>query len=187
MTDQVTTQRWDGNGAAVQLDAILAAYEEVYAEPPYLEGPRDVADFIDRFHRQTERQGFRLAVARDGTEVVGFTFGYRLPPDTQWWRGLLRPASKEFTRETGNRTFVIIELAVRKPWRQRGIARKLHFDLIEGLEVERVTLTMRPEPEAKPAQFAYASWGYQMVGQSRPWDEAPLYNSMVLNLKVANP
>ena len=183
MTDQVTIQRWDGSGALAQLDAILSAYEEVYAEPPYLEGPRDIAEFIERFQRQVERPGFRLAIAYEDMEVVGFTFGYLLPPDTQWWRGLLRPVPEEFTRETGDRTFVIIELAVRNPWRRRGIAKKLHTALIEGLEVERVTLTMRPEPEARPAQLAYESWGYKKVGESRPWDEAPLYDSMVLNIK----
>jgi predicted GNAT superfamily acetyltransferase len=72
---------------------------------------------------------------------------------------------------------------VHKPWRRRGVARRLHAELLAGLTVERVTLTMRPEPEAAPAQAAYAAWGYVKVGQSQPWDEAPVYDAMVLDLR----
>lgn len=179
---EVTYQRIHGPEAAGLLDAFLPAYEEVYVEPPYSEGPREVAEFIERFHRQARRPGFRLVLAREREEVVGFAFGYRLPADTLWWNGLLTPLPEQFTRETGERTFAIIELAVRKPWRRRGIAAALHSRLIDDLGVERITLTMRPEPEAAPAQRAYQAWGYVKVGQSQPWDEAPVYDSMVLGL-----
>ncbi|GAA0472637.1 GNAT family N-acetyltransferase [Streptomyces stramineus] len=179
---EVTYEFWKGTDAARQLDRFLPAYEEVYVEPPYCEGPREIAEFIERFQRQAQRPGFRLALACEGAEVIGFTFGYLLPADTGWWDGLLEPLPEDCTRETGDRTFVIIELAVRKPWRRRGIATALHAELLAGPVAERVTLTMRPEPEALPAQSAYAAWGYRRVGRSQPWDEAPVYDSMVLDL-----
>jgi ribosomal protein S18 acetylase RimI-like enzyme len=180
---EVTVGVHEGQDAAEQLDAILPVYEEVYAEPPYLEGPRDVAEFLERFARQTQRPGFRMAVARDSDGTpVGFTFGYRLPPDTTWWKNALTPLPDDFTTETGDRTFVIIELAVRAPCRRRGIARRLHDALLAGQPVERATLTTRPEPEAAPAQSAYAAWGYHLIGQSQPWPGAPIYNSLLLDL-----
>ncbi|MGW3644972.1 GNAT family N-acetyltransferase [Streptomyces sp. NPDC000878] len=180
---EVTYERYEGAAAGGRLDAFLATYEEVYVEPPYCEGPRDVAEFIERYQVQAQRPGFRLVLARDGVEVVGFTFGYRLPADTRWWNNLLEPMPEDFTEESGERTFVVIELAVRKPWRRQGIAAGLHARLLDGLSVERVTLTMRPEPEAAPAQSAYVAWGYRKVGQSHPWDEAPFYDAMVLELR----
>lgn len=184
MSDLLSLERRDGSEAVGLLDEILPAYEEVYAEPPYNEGPRDIAEFIERFQRQAERPGFRVVVARSGGSPVGFSFGYRLPADTRWWAGAaLSPLPAEFTTEDGERTFVIIELAVRKPWRRQGVAARLHAGLLAGLTVERVTLTMRPEPEAAPAQAAYSKWGYRTVGQSQPWDEAPVYDSMVLDLR----
>lgn len=156
----------------------------MYADPPYCEGPRDVADFIERYPQQVHtRPGFRLVVARDGGEVVGFTYGYRLPADTGWWGNLLERMPEEFARETGERTFAVIELAVRKPWRRRGIATGLHARLLEGLEVERVTLTVRPEPEAAPARSAYTAWGYRRVGRSHPGEEGPVYDALVLDLR----
>ncbi|MEU1520423.1 GNAT family N-acetyltransferase [Streptomyces sp. NPDC005811] len=181
---EVRFERWEGPEAAGQLDAFLPAYEEVYAEPPYCEGPRDVAEFIDHYGQQIRsRPGFRLVVAYGGGQVVGFGYGYRLPADTKWWANLLDPVCAEFGRETGVRTFAVIELAVRKPWRRRGVAAGLHARLLEGLAVERVTLTVRPEAEAAPARAAYAAWGYRTVGRSHPWPEAPVYDAMVLDLR----
>lgn len=183
---EVTYERFDGQQtAAAQLDAFLPTYEEVYAEPPYSEGPSDVAAFIDSFLIHVQRPGMRLVLARDGDEVVGFAYGYLLAPDTAWWSNIQEPLPEDFTREDGARTWVILELAVRKPWRRRGIAARLHAELLDGLGVERVTLTVRPEPEAAAAQSAYATWGYRRVGLSHPWEEAPFYDAMVLKLDRA--
>lgn len=70
-------------------------------------------------------------------------------------------------------------MAVRKPWRCRGIAASLHERLLDGVDAERVTLTVRPEPEAVAPRAAYLSWGYKLVGTSHPWEGAPLYDCMV--------
>ncbi|MEU5345696.1 MULTISPECIES: GNAT family N-acetyltransferase [unclassified Streptomyces] len=139
---------------------------------------------MERYPQQIRtRPGFWLLLARDGSEVVGFAYGYRLPVDTGWWGNLLEAMSQDFTGETGERTFVVIEMAVRKPWRRRGVAAGLHARLIEGLVVERVTLTVRPEPEAAPARSAYVAWGYREVGRSHPGEEGPVYDAMVLDLR----
>jgi GNAT superfamily N-acetyltransferase len=179
-----TYELHEGQDAAGRLDAFLDAYEEVYAEPPYCEGPSDVAQFIEHYQAHTRRNGMRLVLARDGEggEVVGFAYGYPLPADTRWWAGVQDELSAEFTREDGARTLAVIELAVRSPWRRRGVAAALHSRLVGSVDVERVTLSVRPEPEAKAAQSAYASWGYREVGLSHPWPEAPYYTTMVLDL-----
>ena len=182
MHGEVTYERHEGAQAAAQLDTFLPAYEEVYAEPPYSEGPSDVAQFIEHYLAHTKRPGMRLVLAHDGQEVVGFTYGFLLPAETGWWTSVDRELPDDFVREDGTRTWAIIELAVRKPWRRRGIAAALHAALLEGLRVERVTLTVRPEPEAAPAQSAYATWGYRSVGVAHPWEEAPFYTAMVLEL-----
>ncbi|MFF0448222.1 GNAT family N-acetyltransferase [Streptomyces sp. NPDC004609] len=178
----LTFERHEGQEAAARLDDFLPAYEEVYAEPPYLEGPGDVAQFIDHYVLHVQRPGMRLVIARDGDQVVGFTYGYLLPSDTGWWSSVQKPLPADFTQEDGARTWAVLELAVRKLWRRRGVAAGLHAALLEGLTVERVTLTVRPEPEAAPAQAAYVSWGYREVGLSHPWEEAPFYTAMVLEL-----
>ncbi|MFM9443541.1 GNAT family N-acetyltransferase [Streptomyces acidiscabies] len=176
-------ERYDALDADAQLNAFLPAYTEIYQEPPYLEGPDDVTEFAEHYHVQTRRPGMRLILARTDEEAVGFTYGYHLAPDTRWWTNLQDTSlSPEFTREDAHRTFVVIELAVRKSWRRQGIAAELHNRLLNGLHAERVTLTVRPEPEAAPARAAYVAWGYRRVGVSRPWEGAPLYDCMVREL-----
>jgi GNAT superfamily N-acetyltransferase len=168
--------------AAERLDSFLPAYEEIYREPPYSEGPSDIAQFIEHYVVHTRRPGMRLVLATNAHEVIGFTYGFLLPSDTGWWTNLDRPLPEEWTRETGARTWAVIELAVRKQWRRRGIAAALHAALLDELKVERVTLTVRPEPSAAPAQSAYQAWGYRSVGTVQPWEGAPLYTAMVLAL-----
>ncbi|MFB0628363.1 GNAT family N-acetyltransferase [Streptomyces sp. AB3(2024)] len=185
MTSEVKYERFEGPEAAGALDAFLPAYEEVYAEPPYNEGPSDVAQFIDHYLVHVQRAGMRLITARDGEEVIGFAYGYLLSAGTGWWGNLDRELPEDFTREDGARTWVIMELAVRKPWRRRGVAAALHAALLDGLAAERVTLTVRPEPEAAPAQTAYAAWGYRAVGTSHPWEGAPFHKAMVLEIAPA--
>ncbi|MFZ4266643.1 GNAT family N-acetyltransferase [Streptomyces arboris] len=182
MTTGIRYERHEGLAALDQLDTFLQTYEEVYAEPPYNEGPSDVAQFIEHYNVHTQRPGMRLVVARDGDEVIGFTYGYLLPADSSWWANVEEPLNEAFAREDGTRTWVVLELAVRKPWRRQGVAARLHALLLDGLTVERVTLTVRPEPEASPARSAYTTWGYQRVGRSHPWEGAPFYEAMLLDL-----
>lgn len=183
MTGEIRYERHDETDATTYLDTILAAYEEVYADPPYDEDADDVAEFIDRYHAQAKRSGMRLIIAYDGDQVAGFAYGFLLRPDAVWWDNIQDgPLPAEFTREDGQRTFAVIELAVRKLWRRRGIAKTLHAGLLDGLTAERATLTVRPEAEADPARSAYTAWGYRKVGISRPWEEAPRYECMVLDL-----
>ncbi|MBQ0855436.1 GNAT family N-acetyltransferase [Streptomyces sp. BH-SS-21] len=184
MTNAISYHRYNNGEAADQLDTFISAYEEVYAEPPYSEGPRDVAEFIEHYGTHAARPGMRLVLAQDGAEIVGFTYGYYLDAETRWWRNLIDvKLPKEFMHETGFRTFVIIELAVRKAWRRRSIAAGLHTQLLDEVGAERVTLTVRPEPEATAAQSAYTAWGYQPIGTSHPWPDAPLYTCMVRELR----
>lgn len=179
----VSYELHEGQQAArAALDDFLPAYEEIYAEPPYREGPRDVAEFIGHYQAHIQRDGIRLVLARDGAEISGFTYGFYLPAETGWWQSLDRQLPAAFVHETGRRTWAVIELAVRKPWRRQGIAAGLHGKLLDGLDAERVTLTVRPEPEAAPAQRAYAAWGYRKIGVAHPWPEAPYYDAMVREL-----
>ncbi|WP_234435064.1 MULTISPECIES: GNAT family N-acetyltransferase [Streptomyces] len=169
----------DAVDAARMLDEIAPLYEQVFAEPPYFEGPRDLADFLEGYDKFRTMPGFRLVLARSGG-LVGFAFGVLLQSDSRWWDSLgLAP---EFTREDGHRTFVIRELAVAPECRRHGLGRGLHTAVIKGAEVDRITLAVRPEAEA--AVRMYEALGYQDVGDMTPsWDGAPVYRCMVRDLR----
>jgi hypothetical protein len=57
-----------------------------------------------------------------------------------------------------------------------------HDAFLAGRHEERATLLVRPEPEAAPAQTAYAHWGYRRLGRLRPFPGAPEYDALVLDL-----
>jgi ribosomal protein S18 acetylase RimI-like enzyme len=123
--------------------------------------------------------GAGAARAADGTPV-GIAYGYPLGPRTGWWDRLTTPVPADLRREDGSRTFGLIELAVRAPWRRGGVAARLHRAVLDGAAEERVLLNARPEAGA--AQAAYRSWGYRKVGEARPWDGAALHEVLVLRL-----
>ncbi|MEX3106020.1 MULTISPECIES: GNAT family N-acetyltransferase [unclassified Streptomyces] len=180
----IAMERWEGLECAGQLDVVLPVYKEVWVEPPYCEGVQGIADFVDRFAQEVRLPRARLVVARSGDLPIGYAFGYPLPSDTGWWKAMREEVPAEFAAETGRRTLAIVELAVRAAWRRRGVAAQLHTHLLEGLDVDRVTLAVRPEPEAAPAHAAYAAWGYRKVGTWRPADDEPVSHIMLLSLPV---
>ncbi|MCY0937590.1 GNAT family N-acetyltransferase [Streptomyces sp. H34-S4] len=185
MTQQGTIAigRMDGPAAAKAEDAFRLIYAEAFAEPPYNETEDDVAAAFRRFPFQTRRHAFRAALARTGDgDPVGVAYGFPLSPDTGWWDELTVPVAGEMRREDGHRTFGLMELAVRGPWRGQGIARRLHETLLDGIEAERVLLNVHPA--SKAASAAYQAWGYRKVGEARPWGTgADLHDVMLLDLR----
>lgn len=181
----ITVERMDGSAAAQAEDAFRLVYAEAFAEPPYNENEDDVAAAFRRFRSQTRKRAFRAALARTGDgEPVGMAYGYPLGPNTGWWDQLIDPVPEDMRREDGHRTFGLMELAVRTPWRGRGIAGRLHKELLEEREereAERVLLNVHPGSTAAVA--AYRAWGYRKVGEARPWQGADLHDVMLLHLR----
>ncbi|MGD3106409.1 GNAT family N-acetyltransferase [Streptomyces sp. YGL11-2] len=179
--EALTVVRLDGPAAANAEGDFRLVYADVFAEPPYYETEGDVVAAFRRFRSRTRKPAFRAALARtpDGTPV-GMAYGCPLGPKTGWWDSLTEPVSDEMRREDGHRTFGLLELAVRLPWRGHRIARRLHETLLHGVEAERVVLNVHPVNEA--AQAAYRSWSYRKVGEVRPGAGADLHDVMVLDL-----
>jgi ribosomal protein S18 acetylase RimI-like enzyme len=173
----------DHSGTAGRHESqVRSLYATVYAEPPYCEGPEDVADFVKGWPRRQAQPGFRLVLAWHNVEPIGFAFGHDLDAKTRWWQGLqARTIPDDVTNEYPGRTFAVIELGVLQPYRRHGIGHELHTHLIAGLPHERITLLVRPEATA--AQRAYQAWGYRGIGKLQPFDNAPVYDAMILSLR----
>ena len=178
--NELTIQRHDGQGLREQKDEVLAVYREAYAERLGDQFFYPIR-FWERIERGSSRDGFRLVTGRVTEELVGFTLGSVLPANSGWWKGFKGDVAPDVLRETGTRTFAINELMVRPAWRRRGYATALSKALLEDLPVERVTLLVRAENTA--AYTAYISWGFQVIGQMQPFDDSPVYESMVREMR----
>jgi hypothetical protein len=127
--------------AARQVDELTALFGEVYAEPPYEWGAEYAALFSKRFAGQRRDTGFSLVEARAGDGLIAFGFGVTLAPTTPWWQHLVTPLPAEMTNERVGRTFALVELLVRKPWRRKHVAETIHGRLIQDRHEEWATLT----------------------------------------------
>jgi hypothetical protein len=178
---RITFRTAGGEQAAAGLSELRALYSEVYAEPPYEWGEEHAALFAERFEVQRRQEGFALAEARDGAGLAGFAFGVTLQPSTPWWRNLTTTLPPEVTTERPGRTFALVELLVRAPWRRQHVAQGLHGLLLQDRPEERATLTVLPA--AVPAQAAYRKWGWHTVAQKRnPLPGSPLFDVLVKQL-----
>ncbi len=176
----ITFELLDGRQAAAHADELQILHAEVYADPPYARTD-DAAVFADRFLVQRRQPGFVLAEARHGGYLVGYASGMPLRPSTSWWRELTTPLPAEVTAEHPGRTFALVELLVRAPWRRQGIAQTLHDLMLENRPEERATLTVLPT--AAPAQNAFRKWGWRKVARTRdPRPGSPVSDVLVTTL-----
>ena len=167
--------------AARHVDELIAVYREVYAEPPYEWGTEHAELFSERFAGQRRNAGFSLVEARDRDKLIAFGFGVTLPPTTTWWQQLLTPLPDDMTREHVGRTFVLMSLLVRRPWRRRHVAETIHARLLQDRHEERATLTVLPAATA--AQAAYAKWGWRKATQKHnPLPGSPVFDVMMREL-----
>ncbi|GIE86781.1 GNAT family N-acetyltransferase [Actinoplanes regularis] len=162
---------------------LLDVYEEVYRErlgDPFFSTPR----YWERLQGYASRQGFAISIGEAGGTPIGYALGYTLPAGSGWWRGLSSDVSKDELHEDGHRTFALTEIMVRESWRRRGFARRLHDELLANRKEDRATLLVLPDNT--PATTAYASWGWQKLGELKPFDDSPTYDAMVVSLPIAS-
>jgi GNAT superfamily N-acetyltransferase len=178
----ITLELLGGEQAATHLEELRALYAEVYAEPPYEWSDEHAALFVRRFQWQCQQDGFALVEARDGAGLAGMTFGLTAQPQSPgWWQDLTTPLPAEVTTERPGRTFGLVELIVRAPWRRQGIAEAMHGLLLKDRREERAVLTALPA--AGPAQAAYRKWGWHKVAEKRnPLPGSPLFDVLVKDL-----
>ena len=176
----LTYQLLDGGRAAARAEEFGGLHAEVYADPPYRQA--DDEEYPRRFAVQRRQPGFVLAEARNGGYLVGYAAGMPLRPSTSWWRELTTPLPDEVTAEHPGRTFAVVDLLVRAPWRRQGIGRELHDLILDGRPEERATLTVLPAAAA--AQHAFRAWGWRKVARAQAGPDAPVEDVLVTALPV---
>ncbi|MGI5214360.1 N-acetyltransferase family protein [Plantactinospora sp. CA-290183] len=137
-------------------------YAEVYAEPPYEEGPEHVAQFRRWFRQHLGQPGFRLARAVDVDGLlVGTAYGHTMSAG-EW----LQPQVGEPPAHVhGVPKFMIAEWMVRGPYRGRGVGRRLLSALLADRPEPYAILASNP---AAPARRIYEQLGWQQAGMIRP-------------------
>lgn len=169
-----------GEAARAHRAEIEAVCAEAFAGPPYFRTAEGNAASFKRFDAQTRKAGFLLSAGHQADELLGVAYGYPLGSGTGWWNDVLEPVPDEMTAEDGRRSFAIFELAVRPECQRQGVGRAVHARLLRALRNDRVILNCRQDAEA--AQGFYRSLGYRRATSVIPWEGAPIYDVMLLDL-----
>lgn len=174
----VALHRHTGADVDQLLDEIAELYEVVYAEPPYNGGSVFSRErMLERTRVQREASGFTLIAARQGDELVGFSFGFTFAEGC-WWGGKTTPEPPADVLAPPK--FAVIELVVAKSWRGRRLSTALMGAVLAG-RVEPYA-TLLSEPDA-PARRIYDHWGWQHVADVQPAEDAPYMHALVLPLQ----
>jgi hypothetical protein len=154
-------ERLSGEQARATGAELAKLYAEVYAEPPYREGPAQVARFADQLAELWGSDGFTLARAiGPAGELVGVAYGRTMAAGS--WFSASSPPPSELRQLA---TFAVMEWMVRKSWRRRGVGCRLLAMILAG-RPERWSVLM--SDPAAPARQIYSQLGWRRVGTSQP-------------------
>ncbi|MEV0245618.1 GNAT family N-acetyltransferase [Nocardia sp. NPDC050712] len=155
----------DAATAAEHTEALLEVYAEVFAEPPYNEGPEQLARFRELLAVERTEPGFELVRAVEDGELVGMAYGFTLAAGT-WWPDADTPPSPA---DLAVPKFAVMELAVRRSHRGRGLGRGLLEALVAARPEPLAILSVDP---SAPADAMYRAWGWRPAGCTIPSQES---------------
>ncbi|WP_446663700.1 GNAT family N-acetyltransferase [Flexivirga sp. B27] len=123
----------------------------------------DETDWLDTWRKHSERNGFRLARARIGSDLVGFAYGYT-GESGQWWTDMARSVLEpEVADEWLGGHFELVSIGIVPDARGSGIGRRLLDVITTGLSQDR-WLLMTTADSSDPARRLYAAAGWSVIG-----------------------
>lgn len=186
-SESVTFTTHDRDGVAALSKQLIELYGVVYCEPPYFEGPAEVAAFRRRLGDHQAQPGFTLVAGWHGPRLLGYVFGFTLTPGCALWDTILMGDTSLMAggplAPGGAAAGVayVSELLVRSGWRRLGLARRLLDGFAAGRVEARAALLAHPEATA--AQATYARLGWRKVGWGMPFPDSTRYDTLVLDLR----
>lgn len=145
---------------------IRRLHDEIFLRPPFVFAERASEEHENMLTSIREDPTFGISVALCGADLVGFTYGHRLPVDHQWWERftVLLPAG--VAEEWEGRTFALIDIGVSEKWRGKGVGRCLMDSLLGPRGERRAILSV--QPSAVRAHAFYERLGWQLIGRKGP-------------------
>ena len=145
------------------------SYFDAFSQPPYNEGRGAAKAFLERLKSQTDRPGYRLLIAEEEGEILGFLYGHASEPG-QWWHDHVTP---KLTSSVVDRwftdAFVIVELAVQSHARGRGTGSSLLQAVLQDA-AQGTALTMTHQI-GNPALDFYVRHGWRVLATNFRFSE----------------
>jgi GNAT superfamily N-acetyltransferase len=182
LSERIMFKNYQPDQIAEVAGELRTLYALVYAEPPYYEAESDASQFAERLAEQLQESAFLLTAAWDDDVLIGYMYGFAIRQQSSIWRTIfLSPDPGHHPEDWPYPVAFVSELLVHARYRRRGLARAMHDRFVTTRsEPEAVLLA---HPDAIAAQAAYRHWGWYRVGTGRPFPGAPLYETLVKDLR----
>lgn len=152
----ITIDTLSGAEAAAHREDVLSVWSAAFGP---VENPEEWE--ASPWDRHRSRPGYRLVLAHDGDEKVGFAWGYTGERGQYWSDTILREAGPRIEGWVGGH-FEFVELAVLPEARGRGVGGRLHDALLADLPHDRALLATSDSPD-DPAVRLYLSRGWRRL------------------------
>lgn len=140
-------------------------YREAFAELPFPASETTVRQLAaEILPRHAEREDFKLLLAVEAEEIVGFIYGYSGAHGQQWEDWLAARIPAPLYAEWFHSHFAVTEFCVRPAFQGRGIGGALHDTLLAGLPHERAVLTAHRADTR--ARHLYARRGWEVLWEA---------------------
>src|SRR2546423_1794990 len=146
MPEGVEICRLDGTAAIEVHGDVVAIYRSVFTCSPFNDAEREVGWFAEEFVGDVRHPEFRCFTARRGSDLVGFSYGFRTfteQPWNPWYEEVLRSVGPEDSGTWIRGRFGVGWLAVLEVNRGLGIGALLEDEL------DRIRLGVRADPRLK--------------------------------------
>ncbi|MFJ8269343.1 GNAT family N-acetyltransferase [Streptomyces sp. NPDC094154] len=145
---------------------ICALHDAVFSVEPFAWAPEMSFQHREELGSLMMLPGFRLTIARQRSQLVGYIYGHPLAVDHGWWLDFTHPVPGDLVKEWEGRTFAVISLGVRTEWRGHGVGKRLMGELLRDRTEQRAILSV--QPTAVSTQRFYRHLGWRKTGRKGP-------------------
>jgi GNAT superfamily N-acetyltransferase len=179
-TELVLTHHGSAEALAMlsEILPIYAAAEAAQMHDPFFWPDRYVQRLKEMY---APDRGFGLVAGRLEGKLVGYAFGRPRGNTADIWQAVKENLPDIETPASPEPIFIFCEFQVHPDHQRHGYGHKIHDALLASRPERLAHLLVRPDNSAR---LAYRSWGWHMLGEQRPFPDAPIFEEMVRELRV---